>query len=636
MHPPTIVCVDDELFLLNSLAETLKRRLGRDFLIEMADTAKFALEIFEDLQAHGVEVPLIISDQIMPDMKGVDLLIEVSARSPKTLQIMLTGRASVEDIGKAVNSANLYRYISKPWEEEDLILTVKEAIRRFDQEKQLAEQNKNLQQLNTSLEQKVVERTAELIAAQKAAEIANQAKVNFLSLMSHELRTPLNSILGYSQLLETDLSLTEEHQKNISFIHRSGHQLLTLINDIISVSRLEAGLMSLNECSFDLARLFDFIQDVMTTKAESQGLKLRLELDSRLPKIVYGDQIKLRHILINLLGNTIHLTETGEVILRVILGKIIRQNSKISGAENQDQIGLNFEIDHTQSRSHSNDSESALDPFQKTNQEPIKETDVGLSISYEFIRLMGGEKVTRISRNERSIVAFEIGIGLNPSDQKWATEHPSDQNSQSHCLEKFGGNVRYVRYKRLGRPQATRTYEHQGKHGAGRIKVAGDPRRQPLAYKGRGRPTDAAPPEATRTPETDTATPVSPLGEILKPSANSSYSTWGNPSLGQHPLAAPVTPNIEGTETSPDWLNFPLSSDVQLPASDRLSVDSLAVMPKSWLEQLHNSAAQCSDHDLRLLIEQIPPKHSDLAQDLEDLIENFRFDVILDLVHPHL
>ena len=70
MHPPTIVCVDDEVFLLNSLAETLKRRLGRDFIIEMADTAQFALEIFEDLQAHDVEVPLIISQNITNSVDG--------------------------------------------------------------------------------------------------------------------------------------------------------------------------------------------------------------------------------------------------------------------------------------------------------------------------------------------------------------------------------------------------------------------------------------------------------------------------------------------------------------------------------------------------------------------------------------
>ncbi len=527
MHSPTIVCVDDEIFLLNSLTETLKRRLGRDFIIEMAETAEFALEIFDELQASGVEIPLIISDQIMPDMKGVDLLIEVYDRSPKTLQIMLTGRASVEDVGKAVNCANLYRYISKPWEEEDLILTVTEAIRRFYQEKKLAEQHQKLQQLNTNLEQKVIERTAELVAAKKAVEIANQAKINFLSLMSHELRTPLNSILGYSQLLGLDLSLSEDHRKNMSFIHRSGNQLLTLINDMIAVSRLEAGLMSLNENPFYLADLFDFVQDMMIHKAESKGLKLRFEWDLNLPKIVYGDEIKIRHILINLLGNVIQLTETGEVILRAMLGKPFKQKSRTSSPEDAEPLRLYFELEQTQPQTDWISPESSLDPFQKATQKQTEDTDLGLSVSYEFIRLMGGEKITTFQRNNRSILAFEIRIAMNPCDEKWATEHLSEGYSQSHCLEKFGGT------------------------------------------------------------ETDTA-------------------------------------------------NFSLNSDVQLQVSDRVLVDSLAMMPKSWIKQLHNGAAQCSDHYLQPLLEQIPPEHSALAHRLQNLVENFRFDVILDLVHPYI
>ena len=544
MHLPTIVCVDDEIFLLNSLTETLKRRLGQNFMIEMAETAEFALDIFDELQASGVEIPLIISDQIMPDMKGVDLLIEVYARSPKTLQIMLTGRASVEDVGKTVNCANLYRYISKPWEEEDLILTVTEAIRRFYQEKKLAEQHHKLQQLNTNLEQKVMERTAELVAAKKAVEMANQAKVNFLSLMSHELRTPLNSILGYSQLLGMDLSLSEDHRKNISFIHRSGNQLLTLINDMIAVSRLEAGLMSLNENPFYLADLLDFVQDMMIMKAESKGLKLRFEWDLNLPKIVYGDEIKIRHILINLLGNVIQLTETGEVILRAMLGKPFKQKSRTSSPEDAKPLRLHFELEQTQPQTNLISPESSLDPFQKATQEQTEDPDLGLSVSYEFIRLMGGEKITTFQRNDRSILAFEIRIAINPCDQKWATEHPSEGYSQSHCLEKFGGT------------------------------------------------------------ETDTA------------------------SVGGH---------SEADETSSgSHRNFSLNSDVQLQVSDRLLVESLAIMPKSWIKQLHNGAAQCSDNYLQPLIEQIPPEHSALAQGLQNLVENFRFDVILDLVHPYI
>lgn len=173
MNKKAIVCVDDERIVLISLRDQLTRYLGNDFNIELAESAEEALELFEELQEDEIEIPLLIADQIMPGMKGDELLIEVYSQYPKTLKILLTGQASGEAIGNAVNCANLYRYIAKPWDEADLKLTVAEAIRSYFQDKQVSEQNKELQkvnielqQLNASLEQKVAARTAELAKAE--------------------------------------------------------------------------------------------------------------------------------------------------------------------------------------------------------------------------------------------------------------------------------------------------------------------------------------------------------------------------------------------------------------------------------------------------------------------------------------
>lgn len=151
MNKPVIICVDDERVVLISLRDQLIQQLGNKYEIELAEGGEEALEILEELTEEGFEVPLIISDQIMPGMKGDELLIEINEQYPRTLKIMLTGQASVDAVGKAVNLANLYRYLAKPWQVEDLGFTVQEALNSYFQNKKLAEQNTQLLELNQAL-----------------------------------------------------------------------------------------------------------------------------------------------------------------------------------------------------------------------------------------------------------------------------------------------------------------------------------------------------------------------------------------------------------------------------------------------------------------------------------------------------
>lgn len=142
-----ILCVDDERTILESLEIELTQALGDEYDYEMAESGDEALEIFEELLADGYEVPLAISDYIMPNMKGDEFLKLVHEISPKTLKIMLTGQADLEAVGNAIKYGKLYRYIGKPWQSEDLGLTVKEALNSYCQEKEIAEQNAKLQQI---------------------------------------------------------------------------------------------------------------------------------------------------------------------------------------------------------------------------------------------------------------------------------------------------------------------------------------------------------------------------------------------------------------------------------------------------------------------------------------------------------
>ena len=154
MNLPIILCVDDDQMCLDSLKYELLNYFERKYHVEAAESGEEALELFEELLEKGYEVPLIIADYIMPNMKGDILLKRIHAIAPRTVKVMLTGQADKEAVIKAVNYANLYRYIAKPWDKEDLVLTVSEAIKSYFKDKQLDEQNRALKEINAELSAK--------------------------------------------------------------------------------------------------------------------------------------------------------------------------------------------------------------------------------------------------------------------------------------------------------------------------------------------------------------------------------------------------------------------------------------------------------------------------------------------------
>ena len=153
MNELAILLVDDEPFLLESLAEELERHFGGDYQIEAAESGEEALDIIEELHEDGIEIAIVISDQVMPGLKGDELLSQIHLQYPNILKIMLTGQAEVDAVGNAVNSANLYRYLTKPWDVTDLILTIQEALKKYEYIKKLEKQNARLRENERRLTQ---------------------------------------------------------------------------------------------------------------------------------------------------------------------------------------------------------------------------------------------------------------------------------------------------------------------------------------------------------------------------------------------------------------------------------------------------------------------------------------------------
>jgi GAF domain-containing protein len=151
MPKPTIICVDDEKTILSGLKQELEFSLGATFDFEVAESAEEGLDLLQELIAAGVQVPVVISDQLMPGMKGDEFLIEVQRTDPHIRKILLTGQASADAVGNALNHGGLYRYVSKPWETNDLRLTVAEAAKSYLASRELANQLQILSGLNESI-----------------------------------------------------------------------------------------------------------------------------------------------------------------------------------------------------------------------------------------------------------------------------------------------------------------------------------------------------------------------------------------------------------------------------------------------------------------------------------------------------
>jgi diguanylate cyclase (GGDEF)-like protein len=167
-----ILCVDDEEGILMALRQQLGARFGNEVEIEVAQSAGDALELISELEKDGEHLAVVIADQIMPGMKGVELLEEVHRRSPDTTKILLTGQAGLDAVVAAINRAGLNHYIPKPWDEPDLRLAVENLLRQYRLDRQnrklledLEARNQDLTEMNSVLEQKVDERTRELAEA---------------------------------------------------------------------------------------------------------------------------------------------------------------------------------------------------------------------------------------------------------------------------------------------------------------------------------------------------------------------------------------------------------------------------------------------------------------------------------------
>ncbi len=234
-----ILCVDDDPSVRNALRTLLFEQLGRGYTIEIAESGEEALEICDELTAAGVELSVVISDFIMPGMYGDELLNKIHTHSPNTITILLTGQSGIEGVKRCINEANLYRFLEKPFGNEDIMLTVRSALRAYCQDRELEQQNEQLRQLNANLEALVEKRTQELV--EKNRELEYISVTDALTGIPNRLRLDqlLKDAINQSQRYGTDLSILlvdvdKFKQVNDQFGHQAGDQVLVDIARLLS------------------------------------------------------------------------------------------------------------------------------------------------------------------------------------------------------------------------------------------------------------------------------------------------------------------------------------------------------------------------------------------------------------------
>ena len=260
----------------------------------------------------------------------------------------------------------------------------------------------------------------DLKIAKNAAEAANRAKSVFLANMSHELRTPLTGILGYAQMLEQESDLTESQREGIHVIHRSGEHLLILINDILDFSKIDADRIELHPEEFALPSFLKQLAEMTRPDAKQRGLSFVFEAPENLPHIVYGDQKRLRQVLLNLLRNAVKYTEQGSVVFRVTHRAMEHNAStatqEISGAPSHQRVNppilLRFEVEDSGVGIASSQLEAIFHPFQQTDSQTLREgsSGLGLTISRRLVQMMGTRLQVASTEGQGSTFFFDLEL----------------------------------------------------------------------------------------------------------------------------------------------------------------------------------------------------------------------------------
>ncbi|MGA9380500.1 MAG: PAS domain S-box protein [Phormidium sp.] len=469
-----------------------------------------------------------------------------------------------------------------------------------------------------------------------AAQAASISKSRFLSHMSHELRTPLNAILGFSQVMARSNSLSSEQQEQLKIINRSGEHLLNLINDILSMSKIEAGQVTVNENRFDLYQLLEDIEQMLCFKADAKGLQLIFERAANVPQYIETDESKLRQILINLLGNALKFTNEGSIYLRAKLGN-----------REQDKSLIIFEVEDTGPGIAPEEISTMFDPFvqTETGRQSMQGTGLGLPISRQFVRLMGGDIIVQSQLGKGTIFTFDIRfkqvvaipekssltpkqvIGLQPNQPTYRILIVEDIAENRLLLVKLLKPLGFEVQEAVNGQEAIALWSTWQPH------LIWMDMRMPIIDGYEATKQIKALQQQRLTIENIPKTVIIALTASAFEEEQSSIFSVGCDDLVCKPFQ-----ELELFEKMAQYLGVRYiyadknqSASLNSATPKKLQIEDLKVMPTQWIEELHQAVLCVNDDIILELVKQIPETEAALANTLTDLVNNFRLDLILKL-----